>query len=257
MREVQERCCSKERRPPPRTWSPPTISAFSWEKPMTERLNAPGDLGRRIARRRESLGLDREQLANRAGIAPAYLAYVEQRAAAPAIETINRLAYALDTSTAELLGGTIDLPPGRGAAARHPELEKLDTEECLRLISPGGVGRLAFNDLGGPMILPVNYVLHEGSVIFRTAFGGPFDANLSTGVNGVEFKIAFEVDRIDDANSEGWSVLIRGGVHHVSTAEEQAAVMTLNVRPWAGGDRELYVKITPAEITGRRIWHGP
>ncbi|MDP9843660.1 pyridoxamine 5'-phosphate oxidase family protein [Streptosporangium lutulentum] len=224
---------------------------------MAERLNAPGDLGRRIARRRESLGLDREQLANRAGIDPAYLAYVEQRAAAPAIETINRLAYALDTSSAELLGETIDLPPGRGTAAWHPELEKLDTEECLRLISPGGVGRLAFNDLGGPMILPVNYVLHEGSVIFRTAFGGPFDANLSTGVNGVEFKIAFEVDRIDDANSEGWSVLIRGGVHHVSTAEEQAAVMTLNVRPWAGGDRELYVKITPAEITGRRIWHGP
>ncbi|WP_440073756.1 pyridoxamine 5'-phosphate oxidase family protein [Streptosporangium sp. OZ121] len=223
---------------------------------MAERLAAAGDLGRRITRRRESLGLDREELANRAGITPSYLAYVEQRAAAPAVETIERLAAALDTSTAELLGATIDQPPGRGRAALHPELESLDTQECLRLISPGGVGRLAFDDLGGPTILPVNYVLHEGCVIFRTAFGGPFDANLSTGVEGVEFKIAFEVDRIDDANREGWSVLIRGGVHHVSTAEEQAAVMALSVQPWAGGDRELYVKITPAEITGRRIRHG-
>ncbi|MGJ6969382.1 pyridoxamine 5'-phosphate oxidase family protein [Streptosporangium sp. G11] len=222
---------------------------------MAERLAAPGDLGRRIASRRESLGLDREELANRAGINPSYLAYVEQRAAAPAVETIERLASALDTSTAELLGATIDQPPGQGRAALHPELESLDTQECLRLISPGGVGRLAFDDLGGPTIAPVNYVLHEGCVIFRTAFGGPFDANLSTGVKGVEFKIAFEVDRIDDANREGWSVLIRGGVHHVSTAEEQAAVMALSVQPWAGGDRELYVKITPAEITGRRIRH--
>ncbi|WP_440085905.1 pyridoxamine 5'-phosphate oxidase family protein [Streptosporangium sp. LJ11] len=223
---------------------------------MAERLAAAGDLGRRIASRRESLGLDREELANRAGITPSYLAYVEQRAAAPAVETIERLAAALDTSTAELLGATIDQPPGQGRAALHPELESLDTQECLRLISPGGVGRLAFDDLGGPTILPVNYVLHEGCVIFRTAFGGPLDTNLSTGVEGVEFKIAFEVDRIDDANREGWSVLIRGGVHHVSTAEEQTAVTALSVQPWAGGDRELYVKITPAEITGRRIRHG-
>ncbi|MFF5113762.1 pyridoxamine 5'-phosphate oxidase family protein [Streptosporangium sp. NPDC000509] len=224
---------------------------------MAERLAAPGDLGRRITRRRESLGLDREELAKRAGINPSYLAYVEQRAAAPAIETIERLASALDTSTAELLGGTVDQPPGQGRAALHPELKRLDAKECLRLISPGGVGRLAFDDLGGPMILPVNYVLHEGCVIFRTAFGGPLDESLRTGVKGVEFKVAFEVDRIDDANREGWSVLIRGGVRHVSTAEEQAAVMTLGVHPWAGGDRELYVKITPSEITGRRILHGP
>ncbi|MEU8385539.1 acetate--CoA ligase family protein [Streptosporangium sp. NPDC048865] len=56
---------------------------------------------------------------------------------------------------------------------------------------------------------------------------------------------------------EGWSVLVRGGVHHVSGAEEQAAVTALSVQPWAGGGRELYVKITPSEITGRRIWRGP
>ncbi|GAA4208829.1 hypothetical protein GCM10022252_74540 [Streptosporangium oxazolinicum] len=224
---------------------------------MAERLATPGDLGRRITRRRETLGLNREELANRAGINASYLAYVEQRAAAPAIETIERLASALDTSTAELLGATVDQPPGQGRAALHPELESLDAKECLRLISPGGIGRLAFDDLEGPTILPVNYVLHEGCVIFRTAFGGPFDANLNTGLKGVEFKIAFEIDRIDDANREGWSVLIRGGVHHVSTAEEQAAVIALSVQPWAGGDRELYVKITPTDITGRRIRHTP
>ncbi|WP_371778626.1 pyridoxamine 5'-phosphate oxidase family protein [Streptosporangium subroseum] len=223
---------------------------------MTKHITAPGDLGRRVARRREALDMSREQLAGRAGIDPGYLEYLEETAASPTAETVSRLASVLETSVGELLGGTMDLPPGLGRPAAHPRLEKLDADECLRLLSPGGVGRVAFDDLGGPAILPVNYVLRDDSVIFRTALGGPLDDTLRTGVQGVEFKIAFEVDRIDDANREGWSVLVRGGAHHVSTAEEQAAVRASGVQPWVGGDRELYVRIAPSEITGRRIRHG-
>jgi transcriptional regulator with XRE-family HTH domain len=222
---------------------------------MTKHIAAPGDLGRRMARRREALGMSREQLAGRAGIDPGYLDYLEETAASPTAETVSHLASALEISVEELLGGTMDLPPGRGRLAARPRLEKLQADECLRLLSPGGVGRVAFNDLGGPAILPVNYALHDNSVIFRTAFGGPLDDTLRTGVQGVEFKVAFEVDRIDEANREGWSVLIRGGAHHVSTAEEQAAVEASGVQSWVGGDRELYVKIAPLEISGRRIQH--
>ncbi len=222
---------------------------------MTERMTAPGDLGRRVAGRREDLGLSREQLAGRAGIDPLYLAYLEENPASPPVETIHKLATALKTGVEELLGGTVDLPPGRGRPAAHPHLEKLDPQECLRLISPGGVGRVAFDEQGGPAILPVNYAVHEGAVVFRTAFGSPLDERLRTGVQGVEFKIAFEVDRIDDTSREGWSVLIRGGAHHVSTDDEQAAVRTSGVQPWAGGERELYVTIVPTEISGRRIRH--
>lgn len=223
---------------------------------MTEHITAPGDLGRRVARRRESLGLSREQLAGRAGIDPGYLGYLEEAAASPTMDTVRKLAVALETGVEELLGGTMDLPPGRGRPAPRPSLERLEPEECLRLISPGGVGRVAFNEPGGPAILPVNYVIHDNAVVFRTAFGGPLDDNLRTGVQGVEFKIGFEVDRIDDASREGWSVLVRGGAHHVSD-DERASVDASDVQPWAGGDRELYVRIVPAEITGRRIRHAP
>ncbi|MFD8529968.1 pyridoxamine 5'-phosphate oxidase family protein [Streptosporangium canum] len=221
---------------------------------MTERVTAPGDLGRRVAWRRKELRLSREQLAGRAGIDPGYLDYLEETAASPTLDTVRKLATALNINVDELLGGTMDLPPGRGRPAPHPRLERLEAEECLRLIAPGGVGRVAFNELGGPAVLPVNYVLRDNSVIVRTAVGGPLDDNLRTGVQGAEFKIAFEVDRIDDAASEGWSVLIRGGAHHVS-ADEQAAAAASGVQPWAGGERELYLKIVPAEITGRRIRH--
>ncbi|MGS2646198.1 pyridoxamine 5'-phosphate oxidase family protein [Streptosporangium sp. LJ11] len=224
---------------------------------MTERIATPGDLGRRVARLRDSLGLSREQLADRAGVDIGYVGYLEESAASPAAETVSRLASALEVGVEELLGAAANLPPGRGRPAAGSLLERLTEEECLRLLSPGGVGRVAFNDPGGPAILPVNYVMREGSIIFRTAFGGPLDDNLRTGVRGVELKIGFEVDRIDEAGRAGWSVLVRGGAHHVSSAEEHAAAEASGVRAWAGGDRELYVTIVPAEITGRRIRHAP
>ncbi len=236
--------------------APGTALTLSLETPMTDRITAPGDLGRRVARRRESLGLSREQLAGRAGIDPGYLQYLEETPASPTAETVRLLAEALGTGVDELLGGLVGPPPGAGLPHARPRLEKLEAEECLRLISPGGVGRVAFHEPSGPAILPVNYVLWDEAVVFRTAFGGPLDENLRTGVQGAEFKIAFEVDRIDDANREGWSVLMRGGAHHVS-ADERAAAAASDVRPWAGGERDLYVRIVPVEITGRRIRNAP
>ncbi|MFB9722327.1 pyridoxamine 5'-phosphate oxidase family protein [Planobispora longispora] len=220
---------------------------------MTHDTTAPGDLGRRVARRREELGLSREELAGRAGIDAGYLSYLEEAPASPTSETVQGLAKALELTPEELLGGPAGQP---SAPASHAELEKIDRQECLRLISPGGIGRVAFNDAGGPAILPVNYALRDDSVIFRTAPEGPLDKELRTGVAGVELKIAFEVDRLDETRQEGWSVVVRGGAHLVSSAEEQAAVEGSGVQPWAGGERGLYIKIVPAEITGRRIRHG-
>jgi hypothetical protein len=80
------------------------------------------------------------------------------------------------------------------------------------------------------------------------------DQDLRTGLEGVEIMIGFEVDRIDRAKQEGWSVLIRGPVHHI-TPEEVPSVSGSGVQSWAGGDHQLYVQIIPHQITGRHI-HG-
>ncbi|GAB3164111.1 pyridoxamine 5'-phosphate oxidase family protein [Microbispora hainanensis] len=136
------------------------------------------------------------------------------------------------------------------APAGAPHLDKLDREECLRLISPGGVGRIAFNDPIGPVILPVNYTIEQGAVLFRTALGGPMDTDLRTGIEGADFMVAFEVDHIDESTREGWSVLVRGGAHHITGDVDKDAVES-----WAGGDRPLYIRISPNEVTGRRIRH--
>jgi hypothetical protein len=80
------------------------------------------------------------------------------------------------------------------------------------------------------------------------------DQDLSTGLEGVDIKIAFEIDMIDETNREGWSVLVQGPAHHV-TQEEMAGVAGSGVTPWAGGERQLYIRIVPQQIIGRRI-HG-
>ncbi|WP_329521705.1 pyridoxamine 5'-phosphate oxidase family protein [Spirillospora sp. NBC_01491] len=143
----------------------------------------------------------------------------------------------------------MDTTDGTGSAPGRSALRELDREECLRLIAPGGVGRVAFDDGEGPTVIPVNYVLDGEAVVFRTSLGGRLNWSLTTGLVGAEVRIAFEVDRIDDAEHEGWSVLLRGGAHHLSDDETAAEVV-----PWPGGEREARVRLTPGEITGRRLY---
>ena len=64
--------------------------------------------------------------------------------------------------------------------------------------------------------------------------------------------MAFEIDDIDLAAGCGWSVLVQGPAHHVQGAELDAA-RSAGVEPLAPGDRELFVRIVPSRITGRRV----
>jgi nitroimidazol reductase NimA-like FMN-containing flavoprotein (pyridoxamine 5'-phosphate oxidase superfamily) len=131
-------------------------------------------------------------------------------------------------------------------------IEDLEDDECLALIAGGGIGRIAYTSRFGPAVLPVNYVWRDGAVVFRTAANGPLDEDLRTGIANADYKVAFEIDSIDQAAQQGWSVLIQGPAHHVTGAEEDAARET-GVESWAPGDRELFVRIVPSRITGRRV----
>ena len=131
-------------------------------------------------------------------------------------------------------------------------IEELDEDTCLQLISGGGIGRIAYASRFGLVVLPVNYALRDGAVVFRTTEHGPLDEDLRTGIEGAEYKVAFEIDDIDLAKRQGWSVLIQGPAHHVAGAERDAAVQA-GVQALAPGERELFVRIVPSRITGRRI----
>ncbi len=134
-------------------------------------------------------------------------------------------------------------------------IEELDKNECLYLIAPGGVGRIAYTGRYGLVVLPVNYALLDGAIVFRTAEHGPLDEDLRTGIAGADYQVAFESDSINLAGRTGWSVLVQGPAHHLDEAE-QDAVRDAGIDTWAPGNRELFVRIVPSRVTGRRVGLG-
>ncbi|MCD9876349.1 pyridoxamine 5'-phosphate oxidase family protein [Streptomyces guryensis] len=208
----------------------------------------PGDVGRRVAAERTRRGLTREETARRAGMAPAYLAYVEERPANPTTASLVRLADALGTTIVALRGGGMDLPPGQGGQALlHPQLLDLGPDECRARLSAYGVGRVAVSTSQGPAVVPVNYEVAGDAIAFRTAPD-------SVPARAVGSEVAFEVDHIDEAMSQGWSVLVVGPAREVTDPHEvRELVDRAHSKPWAGREREMWVSIQPTRITGRRI----
>ncbi len=204
-----------------------------------------GDLARRITHRRKELGLTTEELARRAGVDAWFLAYFEQSSDTDLSSgALLRLAVALDTTSTTLEGGQVDRPQGTGHAGINPVLENLTAQECENHLTAGGIGRIVLTTSAGPVAYPVNFVFAGGTVLFRTS------DSLADSIAGI---VAFEVDRIDDAMSEGWSVLVRGHARRIEDPEERQAVAVLDLEPWAGGARLNLIGIEPFEMTGRVI----
>jgi nitroimidazol reductase NimA-like FMN-containing flavoprotein (pyridoxamine 5'-phosphate oxidase superfamily) len=149
------------------------------------------------------------------------------------------------------------------AAARHdprrdptvwdPGVERLDEAECRRLISAGGVGRLAYSGRAGLAVLPVRYQLDEGSIVFRTALDSPTDEDLRTGIEGADYKVTFEIDEVGPDAQEGWFVVIQGAAHHVDSDDDRAAAWAPDAEASARDMPDHFVRITPALVTGRRM----
>jgi transcriptional regulator with XRE-family HTH domain len=207
----------------------------------------PGDLSKRVARRRAELHLSKAQVAARAGISLRYLEYVENYPARPDAAALRRLAAALRTTPAALLGAGAQVPPGCGRLAGPPVITKLMPAECRRLIAAGGIGRIAFSTTAGPIVLPVNFAVVAGTIVVRTGEGTAIDGH-------ADERVAFEVDHIDEALRQGWSVLVRGTAHRVAhPAELQNIRRDASLWPWPGGDRDVYVRVVPDTITGRQV----
>jgi hypothetical protein len=206
-----------------------------------------GDLARRVAHRRQELGLTHREVAQRAGMDPGYLHYLEHSpSVALSRASLIHLAGALETTVDYLRGGEVDRPPGPGRAGPHPHLDVLSKEECEAHLAGGGVGRFVFLAEQGPVALPVNFRFTDGDVVFRTRAEGALARAAGT-------TVSFEADHIDEAMSEGWSVLITGHVRLIEDPAEVERVVHLDIEPWPGGHREALMRIETALISGRRI----
>lgn len=127
-------------------------------------------------------------------------------------------------------------------------LQELTREQCLELLETRSVGRVAFNTPDGPEVLPLNYVVHDESVVFRTSPHSGLGRQLQVAA------AAFQVDDIDDYTESGWSVLLRGSVRPVEFEDLPPA--DRRPRTWVAGVRSLHLRLLPTTITGRRLLPG-
>ncbi len=126
-------------------------------------------------------------------------------------------------------------------------MELLDADECWTLLHSAQVGRLGVLVDSAPEIYPLNYVVDDQRVLFRSAPGAKLrglDRNPS---------VCFEVDSINEVDATGWSVMLKGRADELHRPEDIARAEELPLRIWTLGDAGQWVQITAREITGRRI----
>jgi nitroimidazol reductase NimA-like FMN-containing flavoprotein (pyridoxamine 5'-phosphate oxidase superfamily) len=127
--------------------------------------------------------------------------------------------------------------------------ETLTRLECLDLLRENHLGRLAFLERVGvvPLITPVNYLLDQDTVVFRTDPG----SKLVAAVRGAP--VAFEIDGAEEGDRVGWSVIVRGHAVEVTDETERERLSHGSLESWAPGPKSHYVRVVPGPITGRRI----
>ena len=131
------------------------------------------------------------------------------------------------------------------------ENEELSEAQCWSLIGGKETGRIAFLQDGRLLVFPVNYLVHNKSVYFRTSEDSglallPGDLNTS-----------FQVDAHDGDAMAGWSVLVSGRANAVTDEELLTRLWGMrSTAPYGGGQRNLFVGIEPAQVTGRRVRMG-
>jgi nitroimidazol reductase NimA-like FMN-containing flavoprotein (pyridoxamine 5'-phosphate oxidase superfamily) len=126
-------------------------------------------------------------------------------------------------------------------------IEELTLDQCWTYLHDQVVGRLAVCVAGKPDVFPVNYRIDDRSIVVRTAPGFKLAAA------ALSPTVAFEVDDLHPAQQSGWSVVVRGRAVEIEGLDELIDAEQLGGSPWAGGQRNRYLRISPDSVTGRRI----
>jgi nitroimidazol reductase NimA-like FMN-containing flavoprotein (pyridoxamine 5'-phosphate oxidase superfamily) len=129
-------------------------------------------------------------------------------------------------------------------------LHVLEREECLRLLRSATLGRVGATSRALPVVLPVNFRVVDGDVIFRTAAGTKLDMATRNAV------VAFEVDDMDPIAHTGWSVVVTGVAREVTDPAELARLAGENIPRWAPRGECRTVAVSTDLVSGRRLAHG-
>jgi nitroimidazol reductase NimA-like FMN-containing flavoprotein (pyridoxamine 5'-phosphate oxidase superfamily) len=129
--------------------------------------------------------------------------------------------------------------------ATQPAIDELTPADCWTLLRGTGLGRLATSADRFVDILPVNYFVHDETILFRTAAGSKL---VNIALNSL---VAFEVDGVD--TRWHWSVVIHGRAEQLLSEADAIESGVMELVSWSPTAKHTYVRITPTDINGRRI----
>lgn len=124
---------------------------------------------------------------------------------------------------------------------------RLSRAEAWELLAGAPVGRLATVINRQPDIFPVNFIVEDSSVIFRTSEGSKL---LQLTVNT---RVAFQADGW--VTDTGWSVVVKGTATEVTDADERDRIERV-LHPWVATVKRHVIRIDADEIEGRRFVFG-
>ena len=125
--------------------------------------------------------------------------------------------------------------------------EVLGRDDCLRLLTQAGVGRLAVSVGALPAVVPVAFAVVADVVVFPATVGSDLEAAVRNTV------VAFEVDDVGPAG--GWSVLVTGIATEFAEQQSPALPDILAIDETAGSQRLFGI---PTDvISGRSIPTSP
>ena len=138
-----------------------------------------------------------------------------------------------------------------GAMSENTDvIQNLSGEESLELLATKTFGRLVVRRKDDMDLFPLNYLVHEGEIYFRTAEGSKlFSLTLNNDV-------LFEADNVDGDSQEAWSVVVKGTARTLTSNAEIEAADQLPLKPWLPTLKYNYVVVTPADISGRKFHLG-
>lgn len=109
------------------------------------------------------------------------------------------------------------------------------------------VGRIVYTRQALPAVELVNFTVDDGDIVIRTDASG----KLAAATHGAV--VAFEADQVDADGRRGWSVTVVGYSREVTDHDDLARLREVGPQPWAQGEREHFIRITPGIVTGRRL----
>ena len=130
--------------------------------------------------------------------------------------------------------------------ARQQATEILTESECWELLDHAEVGRLAVDVAGQPDIFPINFIVENRTIVFRSAAG----TKLAGAV--LNRLVAFEIDGYQPDDRTAWSVVVKGHARPIERMQELFDAEDLPLYPWLAWDKPNFVRIEPTVVTGRR-----